>query len=202
MEEKLEQAVDDLYRPHWSIVLLWTIHVGYYVYSSQGFHWMLETEYLDRYGALRTDLVDQGQFWRLFASIFLHANLFHLILNMVNLHVLAGLLLRISTVSMVFVVYILSGIASSVCTWSIGTFRTVGASGAIFGLMGFLWIVAWKYRFSLQGRLGNILRKQLAFWGVFSLLIGYIVPMIDNHAHIGGLIMGILLGMIWDLPES
>lgn len=202
MEEKLEQAVDDLYRPHWSIVLLWVLHVGYYLYVSHGQYWVLDSKDLDSYGALRTDLVDKGQFWRLIASIFLHANMFHLILNMLNLHVLASLLLRISTVSMVLGVYMLSGIASSVCTWSIGTFRTVGASGAIFGVMGFLWIVAWKYRSTLQRRMGNILRRQLAFWGVFSLVIGYIVPMIDNHAHIGGLVMGILLGMLWDLPED
>ena len=90
----------------------------------------------------------------------------------------------------------LSGLAGAFLSWSMGATRTVGASGAIFGLLAALCIFGWKYREEMRGELGDLLRRRLLFWGSLNLCVGLIIPNIDNPSHFGGFICGCLLGAI------
>jgi rhomboid protease GluP len=71
----------------------------------------------------------------------------------------------------------------------------VGASGAIFGLMGAVIVVLYRYRSVYEvrdGRIGIV----LAAWAAFTILAGLVDPMIDNAAHLGGLVGGMLTGWL------
>ena len=54
----------------------------------------------------------------------------------------------------------------------------------------------WKHRHNLLGEGGRLLRRTMAFWTLLSLGVGWLVPFIDNAAHIGGLLVGLALGMM------
>jgi len=199
MEAQVARAIDGIWQRSWFVLALVGIHIGYYIYSGMGYWdgWGGITSYgLDRSGALVTAKVDNGDFWRLWASLFLHVGLLHLSVNMLNLYCLATLVEGIYGRVRMLLVYCCSGLSGSILTWGFATERTVGASGAIFGLIGLLLIFGWKYHENLQGPAGSFLRKQLAFWSVVSLALGFIIPMIDNAAHVGGLIAGMVGGVL------
>jgi rhomboid protease GluP len=87
------------------------------------------------------------------------------------------------------VVFLASGITGSLLSLSLSEGPSVGASGAIFGLIGC--VIAFFYRFNdkiyfREKRLGIV----LLFWVAYAVVTGFLTPMIDNWAHIGGLIGG------------
>ena len=157
---------------------------------------------LDEFGALKSSAVDRGEWWRLLAAPLLHANLAHLLINLANLYVLTVLLVYFFGWLRMFLVFQASSLGGTVLSWAIGTERSVGASGALFGMLGVLVVLGWKRRHSLSIEDGEFFRKTLAFWGGLSLLSGFVIPMIDNSAHIGGLLVGLTMGMILNvLPK-
>jgi rhomboid protease GluP len=135
--------------------------------------------------------------WRMLASNYVHGNLLHIALNMWclwNLGALAEFLFGRWT----FVwVYTFCGIAGSLASlWWHPNVIGVGASGAIFGLAGAL--IAAIYLGKLpypKQTFGGVLRSLLAFAG-YNLLFGAAISVVDNSAHIGGLIMGLILGTV------
>ena len=151
---------------------------------------------LDDFGALKSSAVDNGEWWRLVTAPLLHANLAHLLINLANLYVLTVLLVYFFGWLRMLVVFQASSLGGTVLSWAIGTERSVGASGALFGMLGVLVVFGWKSRHQLSIEDGDFFRKTLAFWGGLSLLSGFVIPMIDNSAHIGGLLVGLALGMI------
>ena len=135
--------------------------------------------------------------WRMLASNYVHGNLLHIALNMWclwNLGALAEFLFGRWT----FVwVYTFCGIAGSLASlWWHPNVIGVGASGAIFGLAGALIAAIYlgKLPYPKQA-FGGVLRSLLAFAG-YNLLFGAAITVVDNSAHIGGLIMGLLLGTV------
>ena len=205
MEEKISQKLDDLSRIDIFALILVLAHIGYYIYAGMGqwtFWGGITAEGLDQAGALTTDLVDKGEFWRLWASIFLHVGILHLILNMMNLYFLVLMADPMVGKIRILLVYLLSGLTGSILSWTWGTERTVGASGAIFGLMGLVLVIAYRERERLQGRIGVLIRGQLLGWTIFSLALGWAVPIIDNASHVGGLLMGLSLGLFFQLVDG
>lgn len=204
MEEEISLRLDNLSKIHPFAAIFVLGHVLYYVYAGMGYwnFWGgITAAGLDEAGALRTELVDKGEFWRLYASIFLHVGLLHLILNMLNLYFLSLIAEPMLGKLKLLIVYLASGYTGSVLSWTWGTERTVGASGAIFGVMGVVLVIAYRERGIFQGRIGRLIRGQLLAWTIFSLLLGWLVPMIDNAAHIGGLMMGVSLGLVFELAR-
>ena len=201
MEATIEDVLFHLHewRRFPSVLLLAGLHVVLFVCVGWGhftFLGMITAERLDAVGALNTRLVDQGQLWRLWASIFLHAGCVHLIVNALNLYALGALVNRLYGSLWMWGSFLICGVSGSLLTWALGTYRTVGASGAIFGWMGMLWVLGWKHRRTLVGEGGRLFRSSLAIWTVVSLLIGWWIPFIDNAAHIGGLVVGVTLGIL------
>ena len=205
MEEKISQKLDDLSKLDPFGLVLVLGHVFYYIYAGMGYwnYWGGITALgLDKSGALRTELVDQGEFWRLWASMFLHVGLLHLILNMLNLYFLVLIAHPMIGKTRVLLIYLLSGFTGSILSWTWGTERTVGASGAIFGLMGAVLAIVYRERQIFKGRIGRLIRGQLLGWMIFSLLLGWVIPMIDNASHVGGLMMGLNLGLLFRLTHA
>ena len=144
-------------------------------------------------GANNRGLVLNGQVWRLITSAFLHGNLIHLAVNMYSLWVIGSQVETYLGKIKFLVIYLLSAIMGG--AFSIVFLEnslSVGASGAIFGLMGSLLYFGYHYRLYLS----NALTSQILPIVILNLLMGFTISGIDNAAHIGGLIGGYLATMI------
>jgi rhomboid protease GluP len=145
-------------------------------------------------GALQPIAIAQGhQYWRLFTAMFLHAGLLHLVLNMYGLY-LFGFLIEDTFGTPAFLgIYFVSGFLASVATYAFGSPNAiaVGASGAIFGLLG-AW-VAYNYR-RRGTAMGSANLRTAALIVGLNLVLGFSIAGIDNLAHIGGLVTGVITG--------
>ena len=146
-------------------------------------------------GALVPALVADGEAWRLITSTFLHSGFAHLAMNMISLYFL-GSFVEISFGRGRFLaLYFMSGIAGGLAYLYLGTVTApaVGASGAIFGLLGGVFGFALRQgTFSLQ----NPLISQLLILTAINLFLGAAIPNVSNIAHIGGLVGGLIFGWL------
>ena len=145
-------------------------------------------ELLIRYGAKVNQLIDAGEYWRLLTSIFLHSGPIHFAFNLYALWVLCPLAEIHFGHGRFLALYLVSGICASISSYLFSTAISVGASGAIFGIMGGLLYYSWKNPKLWQTGFGKNLLVVIAI----NLGFGYIQPGIDNYAHLGGLITGFI----------
>ena len=141
-----------------------------------------------------------GDYYRLFTSIFLHAGIFHLLCNMYSLYVLGPQVESFYGKIKYLSIFIISGISGSLLSTALSGNNTisVGASGAIFGLLGAILYFGYHYRVYL----GNVLKSQIIPLIILNLAIGFTFSGIDNLAHIGGLIGGIFISMAVGVPDK
>ncbi len=132
-----------------------------------------------------------GEFYRLFTGMFLHANIFHLVFNCYALYIIGMQLESFLGKGKYLAVYLLSGIAGSVLSIFMSNGYSIGASGAIFGLMGSLLYFGYHYRVYLE----TVVKSQIIPLILLNLMLGFMISGIDNWAHIGGLIGGVLATM-------
>jgi len=151
------------------------------------------------YGAKENMLIHHGQYWRFVTPIFLHANLLHVGLNMLNFVVLGVFLEQLVGHMRFLLIYFITGIISIIASFYFAPQEiSVGASGAIFGLVGAYSVFVLMHRQAFpRGGVPALLWLVLVI-GI-NLGLGLIVPNVDNYAHIGGLISGCLLGW-WFTP--
>lgn len=140
---------------------------------------------------LNPTAVRKGEVYRLLTSIFLHGSILHLVFNMYALSIIGKQVETFLGKSKFLLVYLFSGLTGSLLSCAITNSYSLGASGAIFGLMGSLLYFGYHYRLYL----GSVLLGQIFPVIVINLVIGYITPSIDNAAHIGGLVGGLFLSM-------
>lgn len=136
-------------------------------------------------------LVARGEVYRLVTAAFLHANFLHLGLNMFGLYLFGPHLERALGWPRFLALYLVSALGAGICFFffaSLGTF-SVGASGAVFGLFGAMFVV-------LRSRGGDT--SQILGMIVINLFIGASVPGIDNYAHIGGLLTGGTVAFLYE----
>jgi rhomboid protease GluP len=163
------------------------------------------------YGDTLTDLganfgpaVLAGQYWRLVTSMFLHGNLLHLAVNAWALYQLGELFEALLGPVWLLVVYFASGVAGSLASVFFTHIPSVGASGAIFGLMGALISFLLRRRDRLTPMARSLL-GQLVIWAGINIAFGASTPQIDNAAHLGGCAAGFALGLFLrprlELPE-
>lgn len=178
-------------------VLLAAINViVFIVLTSQG---MTEDgAFLLEHGAMYVpNVTEQGEYYRLFTSMFLHFGFEHLMNNMVVL-VLIGWNLELETGKVKYlIIYLVSGFGGNILSawWEILTADyaiSAGASGAVFGLIGALLYAAIRN----HGRIGEVSGRGIAFMILVSLYYGFTSSGVDNTAHIGGLVTGFLLGIL------
>ena len=130
-----------------------------------------------------------NEFYRLITAGFLHADIFHLGFNMYALYVLGSQLESFLGKAKYTTIYFFSMIIGNLVSMTFSDTPSIGASGAIFGLMGSMLIFGYYYRVYL----GTTLRSQIIPLIVLNLSYGFMVSGIDNSAHIGGLIGGFLI---------
>jgi len=146
-------------------------------------------------GALIPALVAQGEAWRLLSSVFLHSGAVHLGFNMISLYFLGSFVEVTFGKARFLALYLLSGLAGGLAYLYFGGFNApaVGASGAIFGLLGgVLGYALRRGTFSWQ----NPLIRQLLILLALNLYIGFSIPNISNTAHLGGLAGGFAFGWL------
>lgn len=140
-----------------------------------------------------------GQYYRLFTGIFLHGSLIHLIFNCYALYVLGAQIESFFGRIKYIIIYLFSGLAGALLSITLsGNVGSIGASGAIFGLMGSLLYFGYHYRVYL----GNVVKSQILPLILLNLAIGFISTGIDNWGHIGGLIGGIVITMALGVKEK
>jgi membrane associated rhomboid family serine protease len=149
---------------------------------------------LAAYGAKYNDAIIQGQYWRFVTPIFLHANILHVSLNMLNLVVLGIVIERIFGHLRFLLIYLVTGVTSIIASFYFMPQEvSVGASGAIFGLVGAYSIFVLVHRRAFPR--GGI---PALIWLVviigLNLGLGLIIPNVDNYAHVGGFVSGCILG--------
>jgi len=146
-------------------------------------------------GALLGVLVAEGQYWRLFTAMFLHANVLHLAFNMYALYLFGNLIEEALGTLRFLGIYLLCGLLASVTSFvfSHPLIPAVGASGAIFGLLG-AW-VAYNYRRRGSALAAANLQSALLIVGI-NVVLGFSIPGIDNFAHLGGLASGAVAGWL------
>jgi rhomboid protease GluP len=144
-------------------------------------------------GAMVPLLVAQGEWWRLITAMFLHVNLIHLAFNSLALYVFGGLIESALGAGRMVALYLVTGFAASVASFTFGSpaSAAVGASGAIFGLLG-AWLAYNLRRRSLSLARANV-QSALFLIGI-NLVFGFTIPGVDNVAHLGGLVSGVGAG--------
>ncbi|MCU1585929.1 MAG: hypothetical protein JWM49_2485 [Microbacteriaceae bacterium] len=146
------------------------------------------------FGPIFQALAFQGGFaatepWRMITSIFVHLSILHLLFNMYSVYVFGPLLESMLGRWRFAALFLLAGFGGSVAVLLVApTIAVAGASGAIFGLLGAFFVI--------QRHLGGSSR-QLIVVIVLNLVIGFVVPGIAWQAHVGGLIIGALVGFIF-----
>ena len=141
-----------------------------------------------------------GEYYRLFTCMFLHAGIIHLLCNMYSLYVIGPQIESFYGKYKFIFIYIVSGICGSLLSlaFSQDNIVSVGASGAIFGLLGSILYFGYHYRVYL----GNVLKSQIVPIIILNLMIGFMISGIDNFAHIGGLVGGVFASMAMGVPDK
>ncbi|HYS77233.1 MAG TPA: rhomboid family intramembrane serine protease [Candidatus Dormibacteraeota bacterium] len=132
-----------------------------------------------------------GEAWRLVTANYLHGGLLHLLMNCYALATLGTLIEESFGARKFFLVYTVCGVCAFLTSAQFSEAPAVGASGALFGLMGF-GIIYGKFR---GGAAGRMVAEHLMRWLVYGAVMLF-MPGIDNLAHFGGLIAGGLLGAV------
>lgn len=140
-------------------------------------------ELIRQYGMWPAGIALQGEWWRLITSAFLHGGLLHVGFNMYVLYVIGPVLERALGSARFLVLYLVSAAGGSVASYAVSSPNTisVGASGAIFGLMAALLVVGRRFRHDVS---------QIVMLLAVNIAIGFIVPGIDWRAHLGGALTG------------
>ena len=133
-----------------------------------------------------------GEYYRILTGIFLHGNIAHLFFNCYALYALGSQIENYLGRIKYVIIYLFSGLIGALFSMTFGgNSLSIGASGAIFGLMGALVYFGYHYRVYL----GNVVKTQIIPLIVLNLMIGFMTPSVDNFAHIGGLIGGAMITM-------
>ena len=137
-----------------------------------------------------------GQYWRLVTAMFLHGGWLHWASNSWALFQLGTLYEVLFGSKRLTLVYFASGLCASLASASHIESVSVGASGAVFGLLGAFIFSIWRSPQYRHQPWTKSLLGQILFWTALNLYIGFQFPFIDNVAHIGGLIAGLFLGLL------
>ncbi len=145
--------------------------------------------------------LEPTQLWRLVMYTFVHGDILHLSLNGYGLYVLGSLLERLYGPRRFFFVYALSGLTGGLASTLVSDAPSVGASGALFGLLGAAIVVGFRYRSVLPPRVSSMMTRGLIGLVLFNVLLGFGINAfatgvrLDNAAHLGGLAGGALLAL-------
>ena len=188
--QKGQQEAEDVFKPKEPIVTRVLIASNIMIYI---FMVLTNYEYLvDKFCVWGPSIFKGREFYRLITAAFVHGSIFHLAFNCYALNVIGSQVESYMGRIKYIIIYFVSAIGGSLLSAVLSKYASIGASGAIFGLMGALLFFGYHYRVYL----GSVVRSQITPLIVVNLLIGFFLSnTIDNYGHIGGLITGILISM-------
>ena len=178
-------------------MLLIAVNVLYFIFleiagSSEN------TVFMIQHGAMYEPLVtENGEYYRLLTSIFMHFGISHIVNNMLMLFILGDNLERALGHIKYLFFYLICGVGANIASMAVNVMQkelvvSAGASGAIFGVIGgLLYAVAVNH-----GRLEDLSTRQLAVVVLCSLYFGFTSGGVDNVAHIAGLLIGIVMAVL------
>lgn len=149
-------------------------------------------------GAKYNELIAAGQYYRLITCMFLHGGILHLVLNMYSLYSIGPFVERIYGRLKYLIIYFVSGILASFASFVFSEGLSVGASGAIFGLLGTTLVFA----IAMRKGIGKGFLRNIASVIIINLFIGFSLPNIDNFAHFGGLVGGVVTALIFNITRK
>ena len=182
------EQVEEVFAPKYPVITISLIAINIILYILPMLFNVYDQEI--NYFALYSPYVRAGEYYRLLTCAFLHGNIFHLLFNCYALFVIGSQLESFVGKTKYLLIYLFSALSGSLM--SIVFMRngvSIGASGAIFGLMGAIVYFGYHYRVYL----GNVIKSQIIPLIVINLVLGFMMSGIDNFAHIGGLIGGFLI---------
>ncbi|MFX0144014.1 MAG: rhomboid family intramembrane serine protease [Candidatus Hodarchaeota archaeon] len=160
--------------------------------------YMLGFDLVGSLGAKDNMAIAAGELWRLITPVFIHGGLAHFFVNMYSLYAIGPVVERFFGAGRTLTLYLLSGIAGVVLSLSFSPYRSVGASGAIFGLLGSLGAFLYANRTTF-GQAGRMQLRHIILVALLNLGLG-LSPGIDNWGHLGGLLFGAILA--WFISPS
>lgn len=180
--------------PHYVITLITciaTVHllqtIIYFMHIGSGLEYSFYSH------GFNVVLFAQGQYWRILTGIVLHSGVVHVFFNSLGLFVLGKLFEFLSNRAHLAIVFLLSGIGGGLLTFLFVPYsNSIGASGAILGLLGYLTVYGYKRRRLLP----NSFLRNILFGIGFMVFIGIVVPRVDNFGHLGGFLTGAMYGLI------
>lgn len=134
-----------------------------------------------------------GEYYRLVTSMFLHGGIVHLLFNMYALYILGDFIERVYGAKKYLAIYFVSGIVASIFSLYFSPVMGVGASGAIFGLLG----AALVFAYNEKDRIGKGLVTNIIVIILLNVFIGLSISNIDISAHFGGFIAGAILALFF-----
>jgi membrane associated rhomboid family serine protease/Flp pilus assembly protein TadD len=143
------------------------------------------------------------QYWRLITNTFLHTNLIHLGMNMYVMWDFNRMLERLYGSSKFTVIYLLSGLGSSICSLLFLDPANVsaGASGSIFGIFGATVAFFWAFRKDFPKKFFRMYQKMFFMFFIYCVISSQMFPGMDNAAHLGGFLVGLWTALCL-LPSS
>lgn len=165
----------------------------------KGGNFMLsDIEQLYHLGGLTTAAVQQGEWWRMLTATFLHGGLMHLAMNMVGLYSAGIMVERIYGHGQYAIIYLGAALTGSAMSMHFAAQEviSVGASGAIFGVAGAFLVAVLQHRNKLPVTFSKQTIHGISYFLLYSLVQGFSKDGIDNGAHIGGLIGGMIAAYV------
>lgn len=143
-------------------------------------------------------LIAEGEYWRLITSMFLHSGFAHLLFNMFSLYIFGPELEQLTGKARFLTIYFLSGFMGNVATYLIHdwNYAGLGASGAIYGILGAFAALVY-YAKHLLPQLRQIIIPII----VIGVILSFLQPNVGVTAHLGGLVTGFILGMVYFYPK-
>ncbi len=195
LREKKERSLFLYGKPHATYVLLLMIAAMFVVLERNGGSTSILT--LIEYGAKYNPLIMEGEWWRFISAMFLHIGFLHLLMNSLALFYLGGVVERMYGTGRFLFIYFIAGIFGSIASFAFNEQVAAGASGAIFGCFGALLYFGTIHKKLFFRTMGKSVFMILGL----NLVFGLAVPMVDNGAHIGGLVGGFLASAVVHLPK-
>jgi membrane associated rhomboid family serine protease len=190
------RALMHLGRPEPATLSLLLVFAGVYLVGSLFLHGSLQ-ERLWLWGGNTPDTVKNGEWWRVFTALFLHANLLHLGMNGAGLWLFGSAVEKTMGRWRFLAVFLLAGALGNLLSASLARYDVaVGASGGIFGVIGAFAVAVWRLRSPMYFALRRRLLFFLALMVTLDFSIGWLEPQIDNLAHVGGFVAGIVLAAV------
>ena len=166
---------------------------------------MPDPEFMRTFGIKSLPEIVNGEYWRFVTPMFVHIGLIHFGFNTMGLNYIGYQLEHMLGGRWFISLYLLAGVIGNVASCVFSVRASAGASGALFGLLGAGFLLENSVSHRLEQQFGPRPRKRIyAGMVILNIILGIFIPVIDNAAHLGGLICGILFvrALLWIRPNQ